>query len=49
VRGAVGALLLVAAIVFWVRRRDAWRAAFRTFMDEGRNYSRTPPTASSGR
>lgn len=49
VRGAVGALLLVAAIIFWVRRRDAWRAAFRTFMDEGRNYSRTRPTASPGR
>jgi hypothetical protein len=39
VRGAVGAVLLIAAVLFWVRKRDAWRAAFRKFMAEGRAYT----------
>jgi hypothetical protein len=36
VRSAIGACLLIAVIVFWVRVRDRWKRAFRKFMDEGR-------------
>ena len=39
VRGAVGAVLLTGATLLWVRKRDQWRAAFRSFMAEGRSYT----------
>jgi hypothetical protein len=46
-RGAIGAVLLVGVVLLWVRKRDAWRAAFRSFMAEGRSYTsqqRSSPT-----
>jgi FtsH-binding integral membrane protein len=47
IRGAIGAVLLAAAIAFWMRKRDRWRATFRTFMADGRAYTsqqRSTPT-----
>ncbi len=35
-RIAVAAVLVVAATVLWVRRRDEWRVRIRAFLDEGR-------------
>jgi len=35
-RSAVGAILFVAVVVWWVRRRDAWRRKVRSFLEEGR-------------
>ncbi|MEP7202914.1 MAG: hypothetical protein ABI894_09910 [Ilumatobacteraceae bacterium] len=37
-RGAVGAMLLILLIAYWVRRRDQWRRRFRQFMSEGKAY-----------
>jgi len=37
-RAAVGCALVVIALVTWVRKRDKVAAAFRKFLDEGRNY-----------
>ena len=39
VRGAIGVLLVVALVAYWVRIRDRLRHKIRTFLDEGRNYS----------
>lgn len=38
-RGTVGALLLTGAVLLWVRKRDQWRATFRSFVAEGRSYT----------
>jgi hypothetical protein len=35
-RASLGSLLLVAAVVWWVRRRDEWRQRWQGFLDEGR-------------
>jgi hypothetical protein len=35
VRSSVGCLLLVAATLWWVRRRDYWRARWRRWVNEG--------------
>lgn len=43
IRGAAASLLVAAATVAWVRYRDALRARFRQFMDEGRNYNPNRP------
>lgn len=40
VRGAVAAVLLLAATLVWVQRRDRVRAWYRRFVDEGRNYTK---------
>lgn len=34
-RSVLGLVLFITAVVFWVRRRDAWGGKFRTFMQEG--------------
>jgi hypothetical protein len=39
-RSAIASLLLVAAVAWWVRRRDEWRRAWRRFLEEGRAASR---------
>jgi hypothetical protein len=39
VRGALGALLVVALVGYWVKVRDRLRKRIREFMDEGRTYS----------
>ena len=47
VRGAIGALLLIGGVLVWVRKRDSWRAALRSFMADGRSYTsqqRSSPT-----
>lgn len=36
VRSWVGVVLFVAALLWWVRRRDAWGVAVRRFFDQGR-------------
>jgi hypothetical protein len=38
-RGAVGAIILVAATVTYAHRRDRVRAWWRQFVDEGKNYT----------
>jgi hypothetical protein len=47
VRGAVGAVLVVAGTLFWVRKRDEWRAAFRSFMADGRAYTTQQRTSAT--
>ena len=39
-RGAVGALLLIIVVGYWVRKRDHWRRKFRQFMSEGKAYNK---------
>ncbi len=39
-RGAVGAVLLILLVGFWVRRRDQWRRKFRQFMSEGQAFAK---------
>ena len=39
IRSAVGVALLCAAVVIWVRKRDAFRRWWRGFVAEGRTYS----------
>jgi hypothetical protein len=39
IRGALGALLVVALVGWWVKMRDRLRKKIRAFMDEGRAYS----------
>jgi hypothetical protein len=41
VRMIVAMLIVAAAIVWWVRRRDEWRAKIREFLDAGRAAGRT--------
>jgi hypothetical protein len=38
-RGAIGTALLVAAVAWWVRKRDDIRKAIRQFMSQGRDYT----------
>jgi hypothetical protein len=40
IRGAIGALLLAAAVGYWVRRRDQWTRKFRQFMSDGQSYTK---------
>jgi hypothetical protein len=40
IRGAVGAVLLVLVVGYWVRRRDQWRRKFRQFMSDGQAYTK---------
>jgi hypothetical protein len=40
IRGAVGAVLLILLVCYWVRRRDAWKRAFRKFMSDGQSYTK---------
>jgi hypothetical protein len=40
IRGAVGALLLVAFITYWVRKRDQWKRSFRRFLADGQSYKK---------
>ena len=37
----VAMLIVVAGIVWWIRKRDEWRARVREFMDAGRAAGRT--------
>ena len=39
-RGAIGTVLLAAAIGYWVRRRDQWKRKFRQFMSDGQSYTK---------
>ena len=39
-RGAIGALLLIVLVSYWVRKRDHWRRKFRQFMSEGQAYTK---------
>jgi hypothetical protein len=39
IRSTVAVVLLCAAVVIWVRKRDAFRRWWRGFVSEGRNYS----------
>jgi hypothetical protein len=41
VRGALGVLLVVALVAYWVRVRDRLRIKIRAFFEEGRAYSST--------
>jgi hypothetical protein len=41
VRMVVASVLVTAAIVWWVRRRDEWRAKWRHLLDEGRKATAT--------
>ena len=36
-RGAVGSLLVIGAVCYWVKVRDRVRLKIRQFMDEGRS------------
>jgi hypothetical protein len=40
VRGAIGAVLLIVLVSYWVRRRDQWRRKFRQFMSDGQSYTK---------
>jgi len=40
IRGAIGAVLLAAAVGYWVRRRDEWKRKFRQFMSDGQSYTK---------
>ncbi|MGB8861304.1 MAG: hypothetical protein WCC60_18750, partial [Ilumatobacteraceae bacterium] len=39
VRGAIGSLLVIGAVCYWVKIRDRMRRKIRSFMDEGRAQS----------
>jgi hypothetical protein len=39
IRSAIGVLLVVAFIIYWVKVRDRIRVRIRAFMDEGRSYT----------
>jgi hypothetical protein len=43
VRGTIAVVLLAAAVVWWVRRRDEWRVRWRSFLDAGRRPSGSSP------
>jgi hypothetical protein len=47
VRGALGVLLVVALVAYWVRVRDRLRHKIRTFLDEGRAYSSSSQRSSA--
>ncbi len=40
VRMGIAMVVVVAGVVWWVRRRDEWRVKFRDFLDAGRGASR---------
>jgi predicted PurR-regulated permease PerM len=45
VRGAVGCVLLVVLVTYWVRSRDRWRRRIRGFMAEGQAYTKQRSTS----
>ncbi len=49
VRGAVGEVLFVVAVAWWVRLRDRVRRSVRAFMAEGRSYTASQRRQASGR
>lgn len=49
VRGAVGEVLFIVAVAWWVRLRDRVRRSVRAFMAEGRSYTAAQRRQTSGR
>jgi hypothetical protein len=45
IRGAIGSLLIITAVCYWVKVRDRMREKIRGFMDEGRAHTATQKAA----